>query len=155
MSSRRITFVSSANAEHTTSLFEAVLEGVPADGGLWMPSHLPTLIGGQDDEHPLSFSRLPSLSMGEIGAAILAPFLEEELSAEETREIAMDALNFDAPLVHAEPESQPNRLVLELFRGPTEAFKDFGARVMSRVFAALLKKRGELGKRRVEYVVAL
>ena len=111
------------------SLRDAVLAGLAPDGGLYVPERIPVL----DQEF---FARLPSLTFPEIAAAVLTPFLD--LPAEKVLSLAEDAFDFPGPLV-----SLSDRInALELYHGPTLAFKDFGARFMARLFSELRDPEG-------------
>lgn len=115
---------STNNLFHTESIRNAVLQGLAPDKGLFMPKELPVL--------PKSFfERLPSLSLPEIAFEISSLFFEDEMSAAELKELTEDAFNFDIPLKKLDEQT----FVLELFHGPTSAFKDVGARFMSRAMA--------------------
>ncbi|MGE5242616.1 MAG: pyridoxal-phosphate dependent enzyme [Betaproteobacteria bacterium] len=108
------------------TLAAALADGLAPDGGLYVPESI----------EPWSRSdleRLPSMSIAEIGARVLQPFARDELSGSQVSALVRDALDFPVPLV----EIQPGVRALELFHGPTLAFKDIGARVMARLIAAL------------------
>jgi threonine synthase len=123
-------YFSTKNPNHKVSLKEAVLKGLPPDNGLYMPENIPLL--------PQSFfNKLPGLSLQEIGYQVSLNFFKDDLPENEIRLIVEDALNFDAPLIHV----RDNIYVLELFHGPTLAFKDFGARFMSRMMSRLMEKQ--------------
>lgn len=125
-------FYSTRNKRKIVCLKEAVLKGMPEDGGLYMPLEIPRL--------PKEFfSKLENLSFKEISKIISRYFLED-FPLEIIEEIVEKALNFDAPLINL----SKNIKVLELFHGPTLAFKDFGARYMARLMSYLNKETGEL-----------
>ncbi len=108
------------------SLRDALLEGLAPDGGLFVPESIPEL-----PDHELA--RLSSRTLTEIGYRALRPYTRGELDATIFEAVVVDALNFPIPLVEVEPRIY----ALELFHGPTLAFKDVGARVMARLMAAL------------------
>lgn len=101
----------------------ALLEGLAPDGGLYFPETIPPLAPG-------AVERFRSMDLPEVAAAMMRPYLGDvgDLDA-----IAASALDFDIPLV----EVAPGLHVLELFHGPTLAFKDVGARVFARLLGAL------------------
>jgi threonine synthase len=132
-----VRFVSTAGAGPPVDLATAVFAGPAPDGGLYLPESLPAA-------DPEVFSD-PSLSVAERAARLLAPFLGD-LDAGAGARLLADALDFPVPLVELEAGVH----VLELFHGPTLAFKDFGARTLARLIAAL---RGE-GNREVTVLVA-
>ena len=84
---------------------------------------------GRPDEQ----ARLPRRTLTEIGLRALRPFTRGEIDPATLEAVVVEALNFEIPLV----EVEPGIFVLELFHGPTFAFKDVGARVMARLMASL------------------
>ncbi len=126
-------FYSTQNKHHFVSLKEAVLKGLPPDNGLYMPQNIPRLT-------PNFFSNLPFLNLQEIGKIVSLSFFKDDLSERDINWIVDDAINFDAPLKLV----QNDIYALELFHGPTLAFKDFGARFMSRMMSKLLEKQDKM-----------
>lgn len=123
-------YYSTKNKNYLVSLKEAVLKGLPQDNGLYMPQEIPSL--------PESFFKnLPSLNIQEIGKEVSRAFFKGDLSASDINWIVEDSITFDAPLKHI----QNSIYALELFHGPTMAFKDFGARFMSRIVSKLQEKQ--------------
>ena len=115
-------FYSTNNPGHTADLAEAIFRGLPADNGLYMPERLEPL--------PASFfEELPDLSFAEIGYRVSKHLLGDDVPDEDLKALVYDAVNFPAPVVKLDDQ----RHVLELFHGPSLAFKDFGARFMSRL----------------------
>ncbi len=110
------------------SFKEAVLKGLPDDNGLYMPASIPVFPGE-------FVQKLPSLSFSEIAYESARLIIEDEIGQNELRNLIGDAFNFDVPLINV----QDNIHVLELYHGPTLAFKDFGARFMARVMGHFLK----------------
>ena len=121
---------STNNPSHQVDLKEAILRSLPPDNGLYMPNTLPSL--GAD-----FWSSYRGLSFQEIGFAVASAFFGEDVPEENLRSIVEGTLTFDAPVVTLSPGDH----ILELFHGPTLAFKDFGARFMARLMAHLT--RGE------------
>lgn len=114
-------FVSTRGGTAPVSLGEAIAQGIAADGGLFVPERLPVLSWADfPDEAPL-----PSLA-----ARLIAPFAEGDRLAADLPAICRDAFDFPAPLVRLE-RARGDASVLELFHGPTCAFKDFGARFLA------------------------
>ena len=103
------------------SFREAVLAGQPDDKGLFFPSEIPKL-------SPKFLSELRSLSNEQIAFDVIRPFVGGEIPDETLFEICRETVNFSFPLV----EISGRISTLELFHGPTLAFKDVGARFMSR-----------------------
>ena len=108
------------------SFATALFEALPPDGGLYVPE---TIDRWSDAE----LSRLSHRTLPEIAVRVLRPFTSGDLDPAVLEAVVVEALNFDMPLV----EVQPAVYALELFHGPTLAFKDVGARVMARLMAAL------------------
>lgn len=100
------------------SFKEAVFKSLPPDNGLYFPESIPNL----------SFLNSETLELPEIGYEVLKPFASNEIESIELRKLTKEALNFEIPLV----EIEKNIHSLELFHGPTYAFKDVGARILAR-----------------------
>lgn len=113
------------------SLKEAVLDSLPPDNGLYMPDRLPVLDAGFWDEWR-------TLDLQEIGCRVATAFFGEDIPVGELCALTREALSFPAPVV----EVAPGQCVLELFHGPTLAFKDFGARFMARLMGWLARGDG-------------
>ncbi|MFA5467953.1 MAG: threonine synthase [Sphaerochaetaceae bacterium] len=121
-------FVSTRGKSPALSASEAILQGLAPDGGLYVPTEFP-----QIDLHHLSTTG----SYGEFAYEVLAPFFVGDELEGELAEICMEAFNFPLPIHwHNQREG-----VLELFWGPTAAFKDFGARFLAIAMQRLLKRR--------------
>ncbi|MEF9924132.1 MAG: threonine synthase [Muribaculaceae bacterium] len=106
------------------SLKEAVVTGLAVDRGLYMPERIPVL-------PKAFFNNIGSMSLQEISFAVANTLFGDDIEPSVLQEIVCDALNFDIPLVQV----SENIYSLELFHGPTLAFKDVGARFMARVLA--------------------
>ena len=114
-------FHSTRNSEHRVGLGAAIAQGIAPDGGLYIPESLPKV-------SPKDFDGLTELS--EIAVRLIGPFAKGDAMANVLKDICDDAFNFPAPLV--ELNGTPGAAsVLELFHGPTSAFKDFGARFLA------------------------
>lgn len=110
------------------TLCEAVVRGLAPDRGLYMPEKIKSL--------PKDFfERIQDLSFKEIAFEVADAFFGEDIAAEELRNIVYDTLSFDCPVVHV----NGNIWSLELFHGPTLAFKDVGARFMARMLGHFIK----------------
>ena len=111
------------------SLSEAVLRGLAPDGGLYVPDAWPHLV-------PKDFDHCETLA--EVGARLISPFAMGDQLESLIAEITSDAFNFPAPLVPVTGvDGEGEMHVLELFHGPTAAFKDFGARFLAATFQRL------------------
>ncbi len=115
---------STNNPNHVVSLREAVLASLPPDNGLYMPTKLPPL-------PDTFFSALPRFSFAELSFEVARHLLGDDIPGTELLQIVSEAINFPAPTVQLDEKTH----VLELFHGPTLAFKDFGARFMARVMS--------------------
>ncbi|MBP5771037.1 MAG: threonine synthase [Bacteroidaceae bacterium] len=113
------------STNHTASratLRDAVVRGLAEDRGLYMPEIIKQL--------PASFwGEMADLSFQEVAYRVADAFFGEDVEADALRRIVYDTLSFDCPVVHVED----NIFALELFHGPTLAFKDVGARFMARL----------------------
>jgi threonine synthase len=123
-----VLYHSTNNPSHRVGLKEAILRSLPPDNGLYMPDTLPTL-------GATFWENWRELSFQEIGTAVANAFFHEDVPADALAEIVKSTVSFDAPLVSL----TKNDHILELFHGPTLAFKDFGARFMARLMAWLTR----------------
>ena len=113
------------------TLEEAVVKGLASDKGLFMPDKIKAL--------PKEFfDNIENLSFQEIASKVAEAFFGEDVDADSLKKIVYDTLSFDVPAVKVED----NIYSLELFHGPTLAFKDVGARFMSRLLGYFIKKEG-------------
>jgi threonine synthase len=117
--------------DEQVSFAGAVKQGLGKNQGLFFPETLPTFD---------NIEELLALPLVERSVKVLLPFVEEDLTETELTEIVTDAFNFPAQL---QPIS-PNRAILELFHGPTLAFKDFGARFMAKCLQAFCAKDAKI-----------
>ncbi|MFP6881552.1 MAG: threonine synthase [Roseibacillus sp.] len=121
-------FYSTNSLGEFVDLKEAVLRSLPADNGLYMPETIPAV--GSD-----FWREWRDWSFAELGYRIVSPLFGGAVPEDTLREMVAEAVNFDAPLV----EIGEKMHVLELFHGPSLAFKDFGARFMARLMAWLTR----------------
>jgi threonine synthase len=106
------------------ALGEAVVRGLAPDKGLYMPERIEKL--------PRSFyDGIASMSFHEIACRVAEAFFGDDIEHETLRKIVCDTLSFETPVVRVEPGIYS----LELFHGPTLAFKDVGARFMARMLS--------------------
>lgn len=117
-------YYSTNDKNHLLSAKNAILAGLAPDGGLYMPEAMPKL-------SPSEIKELPFKSFQEVALTLANPFLVEDVSEEVLKKIIEDAFNFPLPLIELSSEIS----ILELFHGPTLAFKDFAARFMARLMA--------------------
>jgi len=122
-------YLSTRGASPAATLSEAIAAGLAPDGGLYVPERLPTLDVNDFD---------PDGTLADSAATLLAPFFAGDALAPALSAICAEALTFPTPL-RALPQ-HPKTSVLELFHGPTAAFKDVGARFLA---ASLRRLRGD------------
>src|ERR1700749_4311664 len=132
-------FYSTNNPSQQVSFKEAVFNSMPQDKGLYMPVSIPRL----DDKF---LNNLDEYTLPEIAFHVAKNLLGDDIPENDLKDIIEDAINFYAPVV----ELEENVYVLELFHGPSLAFKDFGARFMSRVMSYFLEK----GEKQLDVLVA-
>lgn len=113
------------------SLQEAVVKGLAPDKGLYMPERISTI-------PKAFFNNIGEMSLQDIAYVVANTLFGDDIESETLKEIVNDTLNFDIPLVHV----ADNKYSLELFHGPTLAFKDVGARFMARLLGYFNKKNG-------------
>lgn len=117
----------SLNHNSKSTLFhDAVKRGLAPDRGLYFPETIPQL--------PQSFfDKIEKMSIPEMAHRVIKPYIGNQIMKEKLMEIVSETLDFDFPII----EITDNIAALELFQGPTLAFKDVGARFMARSLAHL------------------
>ena len=121
-------FYSTKKTAPNVSLKEAVLRSLPPDNGLYMPDEIDAL--------PDAFwEAFPNMPFGELAYEVAQHLLKDSIASADLKPLVHDAVNFEAPLV---PIGE-DYACLELFHGPSLAFKDFGARFMARLMSHLVK----------------
>lgn len=114
------------------TLEQAVVKGLASDKGLFMPDRIKKL--------PQEFyDNIENLSFQEIAYQVADAFFGEDVPADTLKQIVYDTLSFDVPAVLV----KENIYSLELFHGPTLAFKDVGARFMARLLGYFIRKQGQ------------
>ena len=122
-------------------LHKAVVKGLAEDRGLYMPEKIKQL--------PKDFfDNIDKMSFQEIAYTVADAFFGEDVEADALKKIVYDTLSFDCPVVKVKDDIY----TLELFHGPTLAFKDVGARFMARLLQYFIRQ--ENGKRQVNVLVA-
>ena len=132
-------YVSTRSASPAVSISQAISAGLAPDGGLYVPDVLPSI-------DPDAFA--PHGSLADTAATLLGPLFAGDPLADELSAICADAFTFDAPLRTL--PAHPNTSMLELFHGPTSAFKDFGARFL----AACVRRLPRADTRQLTILVA-
>ncbi|MCS5490527.1 threonine synthase [Algoriphagus limi] len=125
-------YYSTNNPSHKVSLSEAVIKGLAPDNGLYMPERIPAL-------SPELINRMSEMSFREIGYEVISALFSEDLNESQIQELVDHTLAFDAPIVKVEEDVYS----LELFHGPTLAFKDFGARFCSKLMSMLVQDKDQ------------
>lgn len=127
-------YYSTNKKAESATLAEAVVNGIASDRGLYMPEKIKKL--------PDNFyANIDKMSFVEIACAVAEAFFDEDINKQELDGIVKDTLSFDCPIVHV----VDNIYCLELFHGPTLAFKDVGARFMARLLRHYVKtNRGKI-----------
>jgi len=115
-----------------TSLRTAVMRGIAPDGGLYLPVE----IMRRSPEELEEFRRLP---FSEVCYRVVLPFAGSEVPKEDLWQVVSEAVNFPIKLVSLSPVLH----ILELFHGPTLAFKDFGARFMARLMGYFVRQESK------------
>ena len=122
------------------TLEEAVVKGLAGDKGLYMPERIKVLPDA-------FFEKMKEMSFQEISYVVADAFFGEDIDADTLKQIVYDTLPFDAPVVHVSDSIYS----LELYHGPTLAFKDVGGRFMARLLGHFIRKQG---KKEVNVLVA-
>lgn len=134
-------YYSTNHSSPDVSLADAVVKGLAPDRGLYMPERIERL--------PQEFfDRIDEMSFHEIACGVARAFFGEDIPGEELDAIVCDTLSFPTPVV----EVEPGIYSLELFHGPTLAFKDVGARFMARLLQYFIKRGDD--RRKVHVLVA-
>jgi len=116
---------------------DVTLEGLANDGGLYLPEHWPSFDTGQ-------IQQLRGLSYADLATEILQPFCGDDLSKEVIAALTKDAYSdFDHRAIAPLKQLDTSLFVMELFHGPTLAFKDFALQLLGKLFNHLLRERGE------------
>ncbi len=123
-------FYSTNNPSIKVDLEQAVTQGLAPDNGLYMPESIPTL-------PKAFFDTLGQKSFQEIAFTVARNIIGDDIPESELKRIVEHTIQFDAPIVKVEEDV----FALELFHGPTLAFKDFGARFMSQLLGYFAKQQ--------------
>lgn len=130
---------STNNKALRVSFREAVFNSLPADRGLYMPEVIPSL-------DPAFIDHISDYTLPQIAFIVAKNMLGDDIPDPDLKAIVDDAINFDAPVKPVDDQIS----VLELFHGPSLAFKDFGARFMSRIMGYFLRE----GEKELNVLVA-
>ncbi|PWJ55237.1 threonine synthase [Dyadobacter jejuensis] len=125
-------FYSTKTSSHKAKLEEAIFRSLPPDNGLYMPEHIPSLSQAFLDD-------IQNKTFKEIAIEVTHTLLSDDLTRQEVVEIIDLAYDFEAPTQRISEDVY----VLELFHGPSMAFKDFGARFMAALMSYFLKRNNK------------
>ena len=115
---------------------KVLLAGLARDGGLYVPKTVPRFTAGE-------LEGLKGLSYADLAARVMGPFLGDSIAEADFAQLVQDAYaEFDDPDVAPLRQLGPDLWLLELFHGPTLAFKDYALQVVGRLFDHVLKARG-------------
>ena len=132
-------FVSTRGQAPVLRFDDVVLTGLASDGGLYVPESLPTI----SEE---TFRQWESLQYDELAIEVMWPFVEGSLKREAFEVMVKDAYSsFRHPAIAPLKQLSPDTWLLELFHGPTLAFKDFALQLLGRLLDHFLAERGERG----------
>ncbi len=124
--------ISTKNKKDKRNIIESILSGMSNNSGLWIPEKIPLLSSDW-------INNLDKLTTRQICSHIMKLYFSPDISESVIDNIVEKAINFKIPLVKLDH----NDYILELFHGPTMAFKDFGARVMALLFQHIIKMKNE------------
>lgn len=133
-----ITYSSTRGGDTRKSFTDVMLNGMASDGGLYIPDHWPDLPRE-------TLARIAGSPYADIAASVMAPFIDDQISPRAFDDIVSrtygEAFNHSAvaPLV----QIGPNAWIMELFHGPTLAFKDYALQLLGRLFDHVLEQRGQ------------
>lgn len=130
---KRMQFYSLNNPEHKVSFKQALIRGLAPDKGLYFPDDIPCL---KSD----FLERLPKMNVPQIAFEVLFPFVSDDITEADFEQLCKEAFDFEFPVIQIEDRVS----VLELFHGPSQAFKDVGARFMASCMSYFDKEEGSL-----------
>jgi len=135
-----MTYYSHLSPQITASFSDALLASLAPDGGLWMPSIMPVFT-------PEQCATMGAMSFADCAAELASYFVDENFSKDDLKSICHDAYDFPLPIqtasgiaLDAATPEIASQYFLELFHGPTLAFKDFAARFMGRAASHIMAK---------------
>lgn len=130
-------FVSTRGTAPDLGFCDAVLSGLASDGGLYVPAQWPQFT-------PSEIAGFAGQEYWQVALAVIAKFVDGEIADEDLKEIVKSAYeDFGHPSVAPISEIAPNHFLLELYHGPTLAFKDVAMQFLARTMAHILSQRGQ------------
>lgn len=124
-------YYSTNNRQNIVGLREAILRSIAPDGGVYMPNAIPVI-------PQALFNNIPDMSLTDIAYVVATTMFGSDISPADLNDIVKETLTFEIPL---RPVGR-DRYALELFHGPTNSFKDVGARFMARIVDYIIKQDG-------------
>lgn len=131
--STMVSFVSTRGQSEAVGFLSAVMNGLAPDGGLYIPVSVPDI----------DFDALDANTYAEFASQMLACWIADEVGTQALNDVCTNAFNFDVPLVPLTGGDWEQCHILELFHGPTNSFKDFGARFTARAMAGVIAGTNE------------
>tara|TARA_Y100001960_G_C14765719_1_gene876832 strand:+ start:1828 stop:3234 length:1407 start_codon:yes stop_codon:yes gene_type:complete len=120
------------------SFSEVTMEGLAADGGLYVPENIPKF-------SKVELDQISGFSYVELCVKVISKFTDEYFTENDIKDIAIDSYkNFNSSDIAPLIEVEKNKYILELFHGPTLAFKDFALQLLSRVFNLILERNNKI-----------
>ena len=130
-------YISTRGEAPALNFEEVLLAGLASDGGLYVPESLPSYSAEQME----AFSKLP---YDKLAFELLKPFVQDSIPEADFQSILEDTYqSFEHPAIAPLIQIAPNEWVLELFQGPTLAFKDFALQLLGRLLDYVLKRRNQ------------
>jgi len=130
-------YVSTRGSAPALSFEQAMMTGLARDGGLYVPETVPTLTGAE-------IAAMAGQSYEAVAFTVMRPFIGETFSDDEFRSLIAQAYGgFGHPARAPLKQLAPNHFLLELFHGPTLAFKDFAMQLIGQMFQAALTRSGD------------
>jgi len=130
-------YVSTRGLTSDNGFNDILLDGLARDGGLYVPTQWPQMSPG-------AIADLAGLDFSEAAFRVIKPYIGHAIPADQLLEICRQTyLSFDHPAVAPLTQLAPNRWILELFHGPTLAFKDVAMQLLARLMDYVLGERGE------------
>lgn len=125
-------FYSTRNRKKFVSIETAIINGITADAGLYMPEYF---------DNRYAVLNKTTATLHSIAENLISPFLNSSFSEDEVQEIITQSFSFDVPLI----ELNENLCITELFHGPTLSFKDFGGQFLGNIMNRILAKQNRKG----------
>ena len=131
-------YISTRGGGNPQNFVNVMLQGLAPDGGLFIPQEWPSFETDQ-------LKRLSGVPYTDVAYEVIKPFVDDEIPADTLKDIIKKVYrdNFDHACVAPLVQISPNTWILELFHGPTLAFKDYALQLLGHLFDYILEQRGE------------